>query len=67
MSLATFYLNRVVAVLPATYMSFYKLATGHKIPKNTVAILVLSKSSGYIGADEKMVSRFISSELALIE
>lgn len=52
-------------MLPNRKLLFYSIVTGHTIAKNTVAILVLSKSSGYIGAEEKMVSRFINSELAL--
>lgn len=48
-------------------MSRYPLETGHKIPKNIVAILELSKTSGYIGADEKMVSSLLINEFIVFK
>lgn len=53
--------------LPYEILSRYPLATGHKIAKNIAAILVLSKTSGYIGADEKMVSSLLITELSVFE
>lgn len=57
--------NTDVAIINYCYVIPSRLV--RKAPKNTVAILVLSKSSGYIGADEKMVSRLLTYELTLTE